>query len=64
MSRMRRIGVLGFIGGTALGCLFGALTTLMPRSTSQAREDILGTNARTGRPQLHLKGQREIPDVK
>jgi hypothetical protein len=64
LSETRRTGVLGFIAGAALGCLFGLVATMIPNSTPEGNDGVVGINPRTGHPQLHVKGQPEIPDVK
>ena len=45
----------------ALGCLFGAVTGLLPiGADSKQQSEMLSVNQRTGKPQLHIKGKPEI----
>lgn len=58
---MRKTAFLGFLIGVALGCLFGALTSVLPDGNgSEKQPAILSVNQNTGKPQLHIKGKPEI----
>lgn len=58
---MKKTALLGFIIGVTLGCLFGAVMDVTPSSGgSKEQPEMLSVNARTGKPQLHIKGKPEI----
>ncbi|MEO8439513.1 MAG: hypothetical protein ABI540_04750 [Spartobacteria bacterium] len=57
---MRKTALLGFAIGVVLGCLFGAVMDVMPNGSGQDQPEMLSVNARTGKPQLHIKGKPEI----
>ncbi|MEO7166881.1 MAG: hypothetical protein ABI787_08145 [Spartobacteria bacterium] len=59
-SGIRRTAVVGFILGGFLGCLFGAIMDIIPSGGDKEQPDMLSVNARTGKPQLHIKGKPEI----
>lgn len=59
-SGMRRTALTGFLVGVALGCLFGAMMSAIPRRTNKSQSEMLSVNQRTGKPQLHIKGKPEI----
>ncbi len=57
---MRKTALLGFFIGVVLGCLFGAVMGFVPGGSEGSRQEMLGVNANTGKPQLHIKGKPEI----
>ncbi len=57
---MRKIASLGFVLGVVLGCLFGVVIGALPDSGQSDQPEMLSVNARTGKPQLHIKGKPEI----
>ena len=57
---MRKTALLGFFIGVALGCLFGAVIGVAPEGNDNQQPEMLSVNARTGKPQLHIKGKPEI----
>ena len=60
---LRRTATTGLIVGAVLGCLFGALMNAIPHKAKPKDSEMLSVNQRTGRPQLHVKGKPEIPDI-
>ncbi len=59
-SGIRRIALVGFVLGALLGCLFGAIMDVLPTGGDKEQPEMLSVNARTGKPQLHIKGKPEI----
>ena len=57
---MRKTALLGFFIGVVLGCLFGAVMGVIPEGSDSQQPEMLSVNARTGKPQLHIKGKPEI----
>ncbi len=58
---MRKTALLGFSIGVVLGCLFGAIMGVTPNGDREKEQpEMLGVNAKTGKPQLHIKGKPEI----
>ena len=57
---MRKTAFLAFVIGIVLGCLFGAVIGIVPESSNNRESEMLSINARTGKPQLHIKGKPEI----
>ena len=58
---MRRPVVISLIIGMALGCVAGAM--IESRTTGPSVSEtpyVLSVNQRTGKPQLHVKGQPEL----
>lgn len=60
VRRVRQQAIISLVIGVFLGCAAGAL--LQPRQGSAAADKTynLSVNQRTGRPQLHVKGQPEL----
>jgi len=58
--QVRKTALIGFVVGMALGCLCGALTSLLPTGVEGNANEILSVNEGTGNAQLHLKGKPEI----
>jgi hypothetical protein len=58
---VRRTAISGFFIGVTLGCLCGAVMSVLPIGADRKQEqEILGVNERTGKTQLHIKGKPEI----
>lgn len=57
---MRREAIIGLIIGAALGCLAGAIIETRQTAVSSDKPYVLSVNQRTGKPQLHVKGQPEL----
>ncbi|HEY1769322.1 MAG TPA: hypothetical protein VGG02_03605 [Chthoniobacterales bacterium] len=57
---MRRKAIIGVILGAAAGCLVGAITEVRQPAGDADQPYILSLNQRTGRPQLHVRGQPEL----
>lgn len=57
---MRKTALIGFLIGTTLGCLFGAVLGFLPSREENRQGATLSVNQATGRPQLHIKGKPEI----
>jgi hypothetical protein len=57
---VRQQVIISLIVGALLGCVAGAL--IQSRSGGPATEKpyVLSVNQRTGKPQLHVKGQPEL----
>lgn len=60
VSGMRRTAAIGFFIGVTLGCLFGKMMDFLPTGTEKGKPAAISVNQRTGRPQLHIKGKKEI----
>jgi hypothetical protein len=59
-SAMRRTALIGFVIGVALGCLFGAVTGLLPGHDEGRQNSSMSVNEVSGKPQLHIRGKPEI----
>ncbi len=57
---MRKTALIGFLIGMTLGCLCGAVLSLLPGREETRQGATLSVNEITGRPQLHIKGKPEI----
>jgi hypothetical protein len=57
---MRKTAMIAFVVGMTLGCLFGAVISLLPGWDENKQRATLSVNQATGKPQLHVKGKPEI----
>jgi len=57
---MRRTALIGFLIGMTLGCLFGAVMSLLPGRDEGRQKTTLSVNEVSGKPQLHVQGKPEI----
>jgi hypothetical protein len=52
--------LIGFVIGMTLGCLFGAVMSLMPGHDEGRQKATLSVNEVSGKPQIHVRGKPEI----